>query len=245
MPSAASACPRRPSPTRRSWTTSRSSWASIRSSSGPATRSTPGSLTATSQALVASAGLPACLDALRPRWTALRAEAAAVNEAAEGRVRRGVGIAAAWYGIGNTSLSNPSEIEVGIRADGTIVLFSGATDIGQGSNTVLAQIAADALGVPVASIERVGPDTDHSLDAGKTSASRQTFVSGNATRLAALDLRRRLLTLAEAGPDASLEVDGARVAVHDGDRRSRSSSCPSSRWRVAAASCWGTAPSTP
>ena len=176
-----------------------------------------GSLTATSQALVASAGLPACLDALRPRWAALRAEAATFNEAAEGRVRRGVGVAAAWYGIGNTSLSNPSDIEVGIRADGTVVLFSGATDIGQGSNTVLAQIAADTLGVPVASIERVGPDTDLSLDAGKTSASRQTFVSGNATRLAALDLRARLLTLAEAGSDASLEVDGPRVAVHDGE----------------------------
>ncbi len=75
-------------------------------------------------------------------------------------IRRGVGVAAMWYGIGNTSLPNPSEIEVGLRADGTVVLFSGATDIGQGSNTILAQIAADALGVPVASIERVGPDTD-------------------------------------------------------------------------------------
>ncbi len=176
-----------------------------------------GSRTATSQELVASAGLPACLDALRPRWSAMRAESAAVNEAAEGRVRRGVGIAAMWYGIGNTSLPNPSEIEVGIRADGSVVLFSGATDIGQGSNTILAQIAADALGVPVASIERVGPDTDLTPDAGKTSASRQTFVSGNATRIAAEDLRRQILTLAEAGPDATLEVDGGRVAARDGE----------------------------
>ncbi len=176
-----------------------------------------GSRTATSQELVASAGLPACLDALRPRWSAMRAEAAAVNEAAVGRVRRGVGVAAMWYGIGNTSLPNPSEIEVGIRADGTVVLFSGATDIGQGSNTILAQIAADALGVPVASIERVGPDTDLTPDAGKTSASRQTFVSGNATRIAAEDLRRQLMTLAEAGPDATLEVDGGRVAARDGE----------------------------
>ena len=183
-----------------------------------------GSMTATSQELRASAGLPACLEALRPRWTALRAEAAAANEASAqaeggttGRVRRGVGIAAMWYGIGNTSLPNPSEIEVGLRADGTVVLFSGATDIGQGSNTILAQIAADALGVPVASIERLGPDTDLSLDAGKTSASRQTFVSGNATRLAAEDLRRQLLTLLEAGPDASLEIDGPRVSARDGE----------------------------
>jgi aldehyde oxidoreductase len=176
-----------------------------------------GSRTATSQELLASAGLPACLDALRPRWSAMRADAALINEAAKGRVRRGVGLAAMWYGIGNTSLPNPSEIDIGIRADGGVVMFSGATDIGQGSNTILAQIAADALGVPVASIERVGPDTDLTPDAGKTSASRQTFVSGNATRIAAEDLRRQLLTLAEARPDATLEVDGGRVAARDGE----------------------------
>jgi len=140
-----------------------------------------------------------------------------MNASSASHLRRGVGIGAAWYGIGNTSLPNPSAIEVGIRADGTVVLFSGATDIGQGSNTVLVQIAADALGVPVSTIERIGPDTDRSPDAGKTSASRQTFVSGNATRAAAEDLRRQLLTLAEAGPEAVLDVDGGRVAARDGD----------------------------
>jgi CO/xanthine dehydrogenase Mo-binding subunit len=148
----------------------------------------------------------------------MRAAAAAHNEGAGGSpIRRGVGVAAMWYGIGNTSLPNPSEIEVGLRADGTVVLFSGATDIGQGSNTILAQIAADGLGVPVASIERVGPDTDLTLDAGKTSASRQTFVSGNAARLAAEDLRRQLLTMLEAGDDAALEIEDGRVSARDGD----------------------------
>jgi CO/xanthine dehydrogenase Mo-binding subunit len=175
-----------------------------------------GSRTATSQELRASAGLPACLEALRPRWRALREEAARHNEAAPGPTRRGVGIAAMWYGIGNTSLPNPSEVEVGIRHDGTVVLFSGATDIGQGSNTVLTQIAADALGIPVDAIERVGPDTDLTPDAGKTSASRQTFVSGNATRFAAEDLRRQILTLAEASDDATLELGRDRVGARDG-----------------------------
>ena len=179
-----------------------------------------GSLTATSQRLAASAGLGACLEALRPRWSAMRAEAATHNEQAIGATRRGVGVAAMWYGIGNTSLPNPSEIDVGLRADGTVVLFSGATDIGQGSNTILAQIAADALGVPVSTIERVGPDTDLTPDAGKTSASRQTFVSGNATRMAAEDLRRQLLTFAEAGPDAALEIEDRRVVATDGDTTS-------------------------
>ncbi len=177
-----------------------------------------GSRTSTSQDLVASAGLPACLEALRPHWASMRAGAEAHNtDPGSGAIRRGVGVAAMWYGIGNTSLPNPSEIELGVRADGTVVLFSGATDIGQGSNTILAQIAADALGVPVSSIERVGPDTDLSPDAGKTSASRQTFVSGNATRLAAEDLRRQLLTLAEAGEDATLEIEDGRVTARDGD----------------------------
>ena len=104
-----------------------------------------------------------------------------------------------WYGIGNTSLANPSTIELGVRADGQVVLFSGATDLGQGVHTVLAQIAADALGVPVHTIERLGPDTDLCPDAGKSSASRQTFVSGNAARLAGQELRARLRALADAG----------------------------------------------
>ena len=55
-----------------------------------------------------------------------------------------------WYGIGNTSLPNPSTVDIGIGPDGTVRLFSGAMDIGQGSATVVPQIAADALGVGVA-----------------------------------------------------------------------------------------------
>ena len=68
-------------------------------------------------------------------------------------------------------------------------------------------------------------DTDLTADAGKTSASRQTFVSGNAARLAAEDLRRKILALANAGPDAKLTLDGAapddrrrRGLAHDRSR---------------------------
>ena len=53
-----------------------------------------------------------------------------------------------WYGIGNTSMSNPSRMRIGIAADGTVTLYNGAFDIGQGSNTIMTQIAADALGLP-------------------------------------------------------------------------------------------------
>ena len=167
-----------------------------------------GSTTATGQVLAASAGLAPCLEALRPAWTEGTDEARHHNRAAaaHGRpVRRGIGIAAMWYGIGNTSLTNPSTIRIGLRSDGRYVLFSGAQDIGQGSDTILTQIAAEALEAPVTAIELVAGDTDRTADAGKTSASRQTFVSGNATKLAAADLLRRMEM---AGPDlAELAVD--------------------------------------
>jgi len=167
-----------------------------------------GSTTATGQRLEASAGLVPCLEALRPRWDEAVAEADRVNPealAAGSPVRRGVGIGAMWYGIGNTSLPNPSTIRIGLRSDGRYTLYSGAQDIGQGSATILSQIAADALEVDFAAIDLVMGDTDRTADAGKTSASRQTFVSGNATRLAAADLLRRIET---AGPDLAALPEG-------------------------------------
>jgi CO/xanthine dehydrogenase Mo-binding subunit/aerobic-type carbon monoxide dehydrogenase small subunit (CoxS/CutS family) len=167
-----------------------------------------GSTTATGHVLAASAGLVPCLEALRPAWIEGTDDAHHLNRIAVANgspIRRGIGIGAMWYGIGNTSLTNPSTIRIGLRSDGSYVLFSGAQDIGQGSNTVLTQIAADALEAPVTAIHLVAGDTDRTADAGKTSASRQTFVSGNATKLAAADLLRRIEM---AGPDlADLPVD--------------------------------------
>jgi CO/xanthine dehydrogenase Mo-binding subunit/aerobic-type carbon monoxide dehydrogenase small subunit (CoxS/CutS family) len=174
-----------------------------------------GSVTATGQTLLASTGLPACLEALRPHWHRLRDEAEAFNRDSP-VMKRGVGIGAMWYGIGNTSLANPSTMEIGIARDGTVTLFSGAMDIGQGSNTIMSQIAADALGVPVASLRLVTGDTDLTRDAGKTSASRQTFVSGNAARLAGADLRRQVLRLGNVGETAALRIEGARIRLKDG-----------------------------
>jgi CO/xanthine dehydrogenase Mo-binding subunit len=121
-----------------------------------------------------------------------------------------------WYGIGNTSMSNPSRMKIGLAADGTLTLFNGALDIGQGSNTIMTQIAADALGLPVARFTLVTGDTDLTADAGKTSASRQTFVSGKAVENAGRDLRQQILRLANAGPDAALSLDGPVLTVRDG-----------------------------
>src|SRR3546814_9684684 len=82
-------------------------------------------------------------------------------------------IGCVWYGCGNTSMSNPSTIAVALDRKGKLTLYNGAVDIGQGSNTVMAQIAADALGLPVNVMRVVMGDTALTADAGKTSASRQ------------------------------------------------------------------------
>jgi aldehyde oxidoreductase len=172
-----------------------------------------GSTTATGQVLGQGAALPECLDALRPRWQALQSEAAAFNATTSTAHRQGAGIACMWYGIGNTSLSNPSEMVIGLTPAARITLFSGAVDIGQGANTILSQIAADALGVPVATIDLITGDTHLTRDAGKTSASRQTFVSGNAARSAALALRAEILRRANAGPDATIQLQNNTLTV--------------------------------
>ena len=175
-----------------------------------------GDTTATGQTLAHSAGLAQCLEALRPHWQKAQEEVAAFNAQRAGRRRRGVGIGCMWYGIGNTSMSNPSRMRVGLSPAGTLTLYSGAVDIGQGSNTIMTQIAADALGLPAAQFALVTGDTDLTADAGKTSASRQTFVSGMAAERAGRDLRQQILRLANAGPDAVLSLEGARLTVRDG-----------------------------
>jgi CO/xanthine dehydrogenase Mo-binding subunit/aerobic-type carbon monoxide dehydrogenase small subunit (CoxS/CutS family) len=171
-----------------------------------------GDTTHSGQVLHASAGLPECLDALKPDWDAMLAQVATHNANAP-RVRLGVGIACMWYGCGNTSMSNPSRMKLTLSRDGTLTLFNGAVDIGQGSTTVMAQICADALGLPLTHFRFVLGDTSRTYDAGKTSASRQTFVSGRAAMETGLALRRQILAMANAGEDAALTLEGRQLRV--------------------------------
>jgi CO/xanthine dehydrogenase Mo-binding subunit/aerobic-type carbon monoxide dehydrogenase small subunit (CoxS/CutS family) len=159
--------------------------------------------TVTGQVLGEGVGIRACLEALRPRWKQAREEAAAFNATAN-IIRYGVGVAGMWYGCGNTSLPNPSTVRVGLKADGRIALHQGAVDIGQGSNTIVTQICADAMQVPIAHFDLVSGDTAITPDCGKTSASRQTFVTGKAAALAGEKLRRGILDLLKAEPVATL-----------------------------------------
>ncbi|AWC21011.1 Aldehyde oxidoreductase [Aminobacter sp. MSH1] len=180
-----------------------------------------GSETVTGHHLEAGVGIVDCLAALEPHWARALTDAEAFN-ASQNAVRRGVGIASCWYGCGNTSLPNPSTIKLGITPDGKVALHQGAVDIGQGSNTVIAQIAADALGLPLGDFTLRSADTAITPDAGKTSASRQTYVSGKAAEKAARTLREKILRYANVSADASLQLlPGGLLLVHEGGERRR------------------------
>ena len=165
-----------------------------------------GDRTATNQLLENSVGQVECLESLKSRWVKWRKQAEDFNQNNK-NVKRGVGCGSTWYGCGNTSLSNPSTIRVGINGEGKLTLYNGAMDIGQGTNTIMVQICADALGLPASQFEYVMGDTDLTADAGKTSASRQAFVSGKATQLAGEHLRGQIIQLAEASENATLYLE--------------------------------------
>ena len=175
-----------------------------------------GSVTVTGQQLDAGAGIVKCLESLRPHWARALADAEAFNTHNKDK-KRGVGVASCWYGCGNTSLPNPSTIKLGLSAAGEVILHQGAVDIGQGSNTVIAQIAADSLGLPLSAFRLRDADTAITSDAGKTSASRQTFVSGKAAEKAAHALRDEILRFANVSDRATLRLDGATLLIREGD----------------------------
>jgi aldehyde oxidoreductase len=176
--------------------------------------------TVTGQVLGDGVGIRSCLEALRPKWHAARKATAVYNANTKGPLRRGVGIASMWYGCGNTSLPNPSTMRVGLKRDGRIALHQGAVDIGQGSATVVTQICGEALGVSVESFDLISGDTDVTPDCGKTSASRQTFVSGKAAYMAGVQLRQAILRLARGCDSAKIVFkSGAIILLENGKRR--------------------------
>jgi CO/xanthine dehydrogenase Mo-binding subunit len=95
-----------------------------------------------------------------------------------------------------------------------VTLFTGCADIGQGSTTVLAQITAEVLGLDPQDIQTIVGDTHHTTNAGATSASRQTYISGNAVKSAAENLADLLRDEAETllgTPKADLVFDCGHI----------------------------------
>jgi len=171
----------------------------------------PGHQTATGQVLTSGVGLVRCLERIRPIYRAWLARAGS-----EGRWAEGVGLGAMFYGIGNTGLPNPAAAHLEWTGSGQVVLYTGAAEIGQGSDTVLRQLAAARLGLAPERIGLVRGDTDRTANAGATSASRQTYISGNAVLRAAEDLEKILLDQAAETLEIharDLELNGPFIQV--------------------------------
>jgi putative selenate reductase molybdopterin-binding subunit len=148
-------------------------------------------------------------------WAAARGRAAGIGSAkgtgstkgtcsAAGRVR-GVGMAVAMQGSG-IPRSDRAEASMTANSDGTFTLLVGATDIGNGSDTILAQIAAEALNVSVGRISVISSDTDVTPFDSGAYASSTTYVSGTAVRRCAEQLRAALV--------ADSEGSGVPFAAH-------------------------------
>ena len=139
---------------------------------------------------------------------------------------RAWGVAAAYKNTGlGGGAADKSGAEVEVYDDGSAEVRSSAAEIGQGLPNVLAQIAAEELGLPIERVRVLLSDTDLTPDGGPTTASRQTFVTGNAARFAAKGIRELLAETAserlEAPPDklvfrdGFIASDGRRVPLTD------------------------------
>jgi len=115
-------------------------------------------------------------------------------ERVSGRFRRGRGIAVGFKGI---TAPTTSVAIVNLYGDGSCGLYIGTVDMGQGSDTVMAQIAAEVLDIDASTIRVIHPDTDVTPYDMGTLGSRSTFHMGTAVRLAAEDARRKIAELAK------------------------------------------------
>ena len=155
----------------------------------------------------AAAGVAGDLPSLQPGW------------------KRGVGYAGMFHVGGGARIYRSDGCGAIVKLDdfGAVSLVTGATEIGQGSSTVLAMIVAETLGVPLSRVQVVNSDTTvKPWDVG-AHASRTTFIAGNAARLAAEKLRSALLAMAAEQmeePVEGLDVkDGWVFATSDPQRR--------------------------
>lgn len=122
-----------------------------------------------------------------------------------GRVRKGIGIGVSSYMSGSLIYPNSSSVIAKVNDDGTVSLLTGTSDIGQGAETILCQIVAEELGIPIEEISVVAADTETTpVDIGSW-ISGHARVSGNAAKRAAEDVREQLFEIAVEALEANKE----------------------------------------
>lgn len=144
----------------------------------------------------------------------LRRTAGAIDWQMPSGPRRGKGIACSFKDGGIPH--SVSTAVVRVHADGSVTVFTGSIEHGQGSDTVLAQVAAETLGIPLANVSLTSPDTALTPYDQGTSASRTTTLVGRAVYGACLDARHQLLNMASGLLDG---VSPADMHIQDGGLR--------------------------
>jgi CO/xanthine dehydrogenase Mo-binding subunit/aerobic-type carbon monoxide dehydrogenase small subunit (CoxS/CutS family) len=160
-----------------------------------------GSITNTGQELRESVGLLDCIDKVTAELQRLAGDEPFRSRSVPGspHLRRAWGFAAAYKNTGlGGGAPDKAGAEVELFADGTLEVRTSSAELGQGLVTVLRMIVAQEFNQPPERVKVLVMDTDLTPDGGPTTASRQTFVSGNAARHAAQTLRQAMAaTLAE------------------------------------------------
>jgi CO/xanthine dehydrogenase Mo-binding subunit len=142
---------------------------------------------------------------------ALKMRGGALVQPAEPHLKRGRGIAC---GLKAVITPSASVATVQMHADGSLTILTSAVDMGQGSDTLLSQIVADELGLPLHACSVTHPDTDATPYDLITAGSRTTFHMGRAVQLAAIEIREQLWPLAAellGGPVDELEARDGRI----------------------------------
>ena len=127
--------------------------------------------------------------------------------------KRGRGMAAAWYGIARTAAMDQAGAWAEIDDGGTAKIVTGVTEIGEGILTVLAQVAAEELGVKPENVMIGENDTSRSPEAAHAGATRQTYMIGNAVALACRQAKNKLFTQIAK----EWNVDIQTLKAHDGE----------------------------
>jgi CO/xanthine dehydrogenase Mo-binding subunit/aerobic-type carbon monoxide dehydrogenase small subunit (CoxS/CutS family) len=150
------------------------------------------------------------LEAVRPYYKGAM-QARQDSASSDGRWRRGVGIASMRYGIGYAT-ARPPEVALELGSDGRVHLFTGAIDMGQGTDTALALIVSDELELPLESVLVVSGDTTRTPDSGPSTGSRVVYTEGNAVKEAAARLREAILLTASG----LLEIRSENLELREG-----------------------------
>jgi xanthine dehydrogenase molybdenum-binding subunit len=190
----------------------------------------PGSVTNTGQVLRESVGLLDCIDKAKAEMLRLAREEAPGGSPFDSRpvpeashLRRAWGFAVAYKNTGlGGGAPDKSGAEVELYPDGRLEVRTSAAELGQGLVTVLQMIVAQELGAPLAQVRVLVMDTDLTPDGGPTTASRQTYVTGNAARLAARALRDKIVSVLSEKYDLPPE----KVIFKDGTVRAGKRSIP-------------------